>query len=83
MRPFTGCWGNPGTKSGDIIQISVCLWAKPCQACMKQRQSPTGNLMQTMLAAVTEFEREMMLERQAEGIRIAKATRETSNSFQE
>lgn len=39
--------------------------------------------MQTMLAAVTEFEREMMLERQAEGIRIAKATRETSNSFQE
>jgi len=29
--------------------------------------------MQTMLAAVAEFEREMMLERQAEGIRIAKA----------
>lgn len=29
--------------------------------------------MQTMLAAVAEFEREMMLERQAEGIRIAKS----------
>lgn len=29
--------------------------------------------MQTMLAAVAEFEREMMLESQAEGIRIAKA----------
>jgi len=35
--------------------------------------TPTGKLMQTMLAAVAEFEREMMLERQAEGIRIAKA----------
>ena len=35
--------------------------------------TPTSKLMQTMLAAVAEFEREMMLERQAEGIRIAKA----------
>lgn len=35
--------------------------------------TPNGKLMQTMLAAVAEFEREMMLERQAEGIRIAKA----------
>ena len=35
--------------------------------------TPTGKLMQTMFAAVAEFEREMMLERQAEGIRIAKA----------
>lgn len=35
--------------------------------------TPTGKLMQTMLAAVAEFEREMMLERQAEGIRIANA----------
>ena len=35
--------------------------------------TPTGKLMQTMLAAVAEFEREMMLERQAEGIRIAKS----------
>jgi len=35
--------------------------------------SPTGKLMQILLAAVAEFEKEMMLERQAEGIRIATA----------
>jgi len=28
-------------------------------------RTPTGKLMQTMLAAVAEFEREIMLERQA------------------
>jgi DNA invertase Pin-like site-specific DNA recombinase len=32
----------------------------------------TGKLMLSMLAAIGQFEREMMLERQAEGIRIAK-----------
>ncbi|GAM09486.1 resolvase [Geobacter sp. OR-1] len=35
--------------------------------------SATGKMMLTILAAVATFEREMMLERQAEGIRIAKA----------
>lgn len=35
--------------------------------------SPTGKLMLSMLAAIGQFEREMMLERQREGIRIAKA----------
>lgn len=35
--------------------------------------SPTGKLMLTMLAAVAEFERDLMLERQAEGITKAKA----------
>jgi DNA invertase Pin-like site-specific DNA recombinase len=34
--------------------------------------TPTGKLMLSMLAAIGQFEREMMLERQAEGIRIAK-----------
>jgi DNA invertase Pin-like site-specific DNA recombinase len=34
--------------------------------------TPTGKLMLTMLGAVATFEREMMLERQKEGIRIAK-----------
>ena len=33
----------------------------------------TSKLIQTILASVAEFEREMMLECQAEGIRIAKA----------
>lgn len=35
--------------------------------------TPTGKLMLTMLAAVASFEREMMLERQQEGISIARA----------
>jgi len=35
--------------------------------------TPTGKLMLSMLAAIGQFEREMMLERQKEGIRIAKA----------
>ena len=36
-------------------------------------KSPTGQLMLTMLAAIAEFERGIMLERQREGIDIAKA----------
>jgi len=35
--------------------------------------SPTGKLMLTMLGAIATFEREMMLERQAEGIAKAKS----------
>jgi DNA invertase Pin-like site-specific DNA recombinase len=34
--------------------------------------TPTGKLMLSMLASIAQFEREMMLERQREGIRIAK-----------
>ena len=34
--------------------------------------TPTGKLMLTMIAAINEFERENMLERQKEGIAIAK-----------
>ena len=36
-------------------------------------RSPTGKLMLTMLAAIAEFERGLMLERQREGIAKAKA----------
>jgi DNA invertase Pin-like site-specific DNA recombinase len=35
-------------------------------------KSPTGQLMLTMLAAIAEFERVIMLERQREGIDVAK-----------
>ena len=38
-----------------------------------ETQSPTGKLMLTMLAAVATFERDLMLERQREGIAAAKA----------
>ena len=36
-------------------------------------KTPTGKLMLTMLGAVAEFERDIMLERQSEGIAIAKS----------
>ena len=36
-------------------------------------KSPTGRLMLTMIGAVASFERELLLERQTEGIAIAKA----------
>lgn len=36
-------------------------------------KTPTGKLMLTMLGAIAQFERELMLERQAEGIAKAKA----------
>lgn len=35
--------------------------------------TPTGKLMLTMIAAINEFERQNLLDRQAEGIAIAKA----------
>lgn len=34
--------------------------------------TPTGKLMLTMIGAIATFERELMLERQAEGIELAK-----------
>ncbi len=36
-------------------------------------ETPTGKLMLTVLAAIAQFEREMMLERQREGIAKAKS----------
>ncbi|MGX9455786.1 recombinase family protein [Photobacterium damselae subsp. damselae] len=36
-------------------------------------KSPTGRLMITMIGAVASFERQLLIERQAEGIAIAKA----------
>ena len=36
-------------------------------------QTPTGKLMLTVLGGVAQFEREMMLERQREGIAKAKS----------
>jgi DNA invertase Pin-like site-specific DNA recombinase len=50
-------------KGADLEVLNINLDTK----------SPTGQLMLTMLAAIAEFERGIMLERQREGIDIAKA----------
>jgi DNA invertase Pin-like site-specific DNA recombinase len=44
----------------------------PSECINLDTSTPTGKLMLSMLAAIGQFEREMMLERQREGIRIAK-----------
>jgi DNA invertase Pin-like site-specific DNA recombinase len=49
-------------KGADLEVLNIHLDTK----------SPTGQLMLTMLAAIAEFERGIMLERQREGIDIAK-----------
>jgi DNA invertase Pin-like site-specific DNA recombinase len=50
-------------KKGVTFQVlNICL----------DTSTPTGKLMLTMLGAIATFEREMMLERQREGIRHAK-----------
>jgi DNA invertase Pin-like site-specific DNA recombinase len=49
-------------KSADFEVLNIHLDTK----------SPTGQLMLTLLAAIAEFERAIMLERQREGIEIAK-----------
>lgn len=49
-------------KGADVAVLNIHLDTK----------SPTGQLMLTMLGAIAEFEREIMLERQRDGIAIAK-----------
>ena len=49
-------------KGADLEVLNINLDTK----------SPTGQLMLTMLAAIAEFEKGIMLERQREGIEIAK-----------
>lgn len=50
-------------KGADLEVLNIQLDTK----------SPTGKLMLTMLGAIAEFERTIMLERQREGINIAKS----------
>ena len=50
-------------KGADLEVLNIHLDTK----------SPTGKLMLTMLGAIAEFERTIMLERQQEGINIAKS----------
>jgi len=61
----------------DLLDIVESLQRKGCAFRVLNinldTSTPTGKLMLTMLGAIATFEREMMLERQAEGIAKAKA----------
>jgi DNA invertase Pin-like site-specific DNA recombinase len=61
----------------DLLDIVETLQRKGCAFRVLNinldTSTPTGKLMLTMLGAIATFEREMMLERQAEGIAKAKA----------
>ena len=60
----------------DLLQIVETLEAKGVHLVSNKENldtnTPTGKLMLTMIAAINEFERQNMLERQREGIAIAK-----------
>lgn len=65
-----------GRSTSDILDIIKKLENKGaafrCLNINLDTSSPTGKMMLTMLAAVATFEREIMLERQREGIASAK-----------
>ena len=65
-----------GRSTKDILDILAKLEAKGvsfrCLNINLDTATPTGKMMITMLAAVATFEREIMLERQKEGIASAK-----------
>lgn len=62
---------------GDLLKVVERLAAKDVAlrilAINLDTSTPTGRMMLTMLASVAQFEREIMLERQREGIAKAKA----------
>lgn len=64
-------------STADLLSIAKQLQAKNAQLEILNinldTSTPTGKLMLTMLGAIAEFEREIMLERQAEGIARAKS----------
>lgn len=60
----------------DLLEIVELLNSKGVRLVSEKENldtsTPTGKLMLTMIAAINEFERENLLERQREGIAIAK-----------
>lgn len=60
----------------DLLKITEYLQSKGIQLVSNEENidtsTPTGKLMLTMIAAINEFERTNLLERQREGIAIAK-----------
>ena len=62
-------------STADLLRITEQLKAKGINLVSNKENldsnTPTGKLMLTMIAAINEFERENLLERQREGIAIA------------
>ena len=61
------------TLVSDLESRGIGLVVLSMSGGLLDTRTPTGKLMLTMLGAVAEFERNMMLERQREGIAAAKA----------
>ena len=62
MARFRGST-SPGTKGAALRVLNLGM----------DTSTPTGKLMLTVLGGIAQFEREMMLERQREGVAKAKA----------
>lgn len=66
-----------GRSTADLLATVQKIEAAGAQFVSLKEQfdttTPTGRLQMTMMAAIAEFERDMILERQREGIAIAKA----------
>lgn len=64
-------------STADLLAIADLLRTKgvtlSIQSMQMDTSTPTGKLMLTMLGGIAEFERDLMLERQREGIAKAKA----------
>ena len=56
----------------DLLEIVEQLQAKGVHLVSNKENLDTGKLMLTMIAAINEFERQNLLDRQREGIAIAK-----------
>lgn len=69
-------WSRISRSTGDLLALVEQLTAKGVQLVSSKEgmdtSTPHGKLLMTFMAAINEFERANMLERQREGIAIAK-----------
>ena len=70
-------WSRLARSTRDLLQIADTMTQKGVEFISQKEQidtsTPAGRLMLTVFAAISEFERECILQRQAEGIALKKA----------